>query len=95
MNMWRGPLSEDSIFKSLMTVLSSKALSVEEQSMCNIDGALREWFVHGRDHYEMRRSQMQEVAYAAELTHGCKMLNRTYDDCLLMFNDRYLRIGSP
>lgn len=89
LELWQGPLNEDSIFKSLMVVLKSKAVSTKEQSMQNIDGALREWFNYGRDHYELRREQMRRVAETHNLTPGCQMLKMSYDDCLDNFRRRY------
>jgi hypothetical protein len=84
-----GALDEKSIFKSLHSVLKSKAVSNEEQCMSNIDGALREWFAHGRDVYETRRTQMQEVASLANIQHGCKELQTTYDDCVDRYCEKY------
>lgn len=57
-----GQLAEDSIFKSLHSNLKSKAVSSDEVAAGNIDGALREWFFYGREHFEKRRMQMIEVA---------------------------------
>jgi hypothetical protein len=62
-----GALDEESIFKSLHATLKSKVCSPEEVAANNIGGALREWFAHGRDVYEHRREQMQEVAKRAGL----------------------------
>jgi hypothetical protein len=56
-----GMLDENSIFKSLHSILKSKVVTPMEVASQNIDGALREWFFHGRDTFEMRRSQMIEV----------------------------------
>nr|ASM94051.1 hypothetical protein [Barns Ness breadcrumb sponge aquatic picorna-like virus 1] len=84
-----GALDEDSIFKSLHATLKSKALTKEQQSMQNIDGALREWFAHGRDVYELRREQMQEVARRADIAHGCTIIHETYDDRLAVWRKRY------
>jgi hypothetical protein len=89
LQLWQGPLSEDSIFKSLMMVLRSKAVTTKEQSMQNIDGALREWFNYGPEHYEMRRAQMQEIAQRHGIEAGCSMLSNSYDDCLANFRRRY------
>nr|QUS52751.1 hypothetical protein 1 [Mute swan feces associated picorna-like virus 29] len=89
LQLWQGPLSEDSIFKSLMVVLKSKAVTTKEQSMQNIDGALREWFNYGREHYEMRREQMREIATREGINQGCDMLDKSYDDCLTNFRRRY------
>lgn len=85
-----GALDEESIFKSLHTVLESKVVTLEEQSISNIDGALREWWQYGRDVYEQRRSQMKRVAFQCGLTDGCKMLGESYDDRLKLFRRRYL-----
>jgi uncharacterized protein YeaO (DUF488 family) len=84
-----GALDESSIFKSLHSVLKSTSVSNEEQCMNNIDGALREWFAHGRDIYELRRAQMQRVAQLADITHGCQELQTTYDECVDRFCEKY------
>lgn len=85
-----GALDEDSIFKSLHAVLKSKALTEEQQSMVNIDGALREWFNHGPDVYEKRRLQMVEVAKRAGISHGCPGIHVTYEDRLNEWKEKYL-----
>ena len=87
--MIMGALDEDSIFKSLHSVLKSKAMTREQQAMQNIDGALREWFPHGREVYEMRREQMKEVARRADITHGCSVIHETYEDRLSQWKDKY------
>lgn len=84
-----GALSEDSIFKSLHSVLKSGSITVEQQSMQNIDGALREWFFHGRDTYEKRREQMIEIAKRADITHGCQVIHESYDDRLMTWREKY------
>jgi len=84
-----GALDEDSIFKSLHSVLRSKAITKEQQAMQVIDGALREWFSYGREHYEMRRMQMNEIAERANIAHGCTMLHVSYDDQLLTYKEKY------
>jgi len=84
-----GALDEKSIFKSLHSVLRSKAVTNEEQCMSNIDGALREWFSHGREVYESRRMQMKEVADRANLTYGCRELDVSYDEALDRFSQKY------
>jgi hypothetical protein len=84
-----GALDEDSIFKSLHAVLKSKALTREQQAMQNIDGGLREWFSHGREVYEERREQMNEVAKRADISHGCAIIHETYDDRLQQWKQKY------
>lgn len=87
--MIMGALSEDSIFKSLHSTLGSKVLTREQQAMQNIDGALREWFSHGRDVYERRRSEMIEVATRADIIHGCQVIHEDYDARLAIWKDKY------
>ena len=85
-----GALDEESIFKSLHSNLRSKALTPQQLAAANIDGALREWFNHGKEVYEKRRSQMQEVAKRAEITHMCQLLSSTYEDRLEDWKGRYV-----
>jgi hypothetical protein len=87
--MIMGALDNDSIFKSLHAALRSKAITREQQAMQNIDGALREWFSHGRDVYETRREQMIEIAKRADIIHGCTVVHETYDDRLQQWKDKY------
>lgn len=89
LNLCVGALDESSIFKSLHCVLKSSAVTTTQQSMSNIDGALREWFAHGREKYETRRTQMNQVANATGISHGCLMLNQSYDDQLRAFSEKY------
>lgn len=72
-----GMLEEASIFKSLHSILKSKACTPEEVCAQNIDGALREWFFHGREVFEMRREQMKEIARRGELV--CQTLDVDFD----------------
>ncbi len=88
-----GALDEASIFKSLHTVLESKVVSLEDQSISNIDAALREWWQHGREVYEKRREQMREVASRCCLTNSCQMLNESYEDRLIHFQHHYMEKG--
>lgn len=87
--MYMGALDEMSIFKSLHSVLLSTAVSPLEVSAMNVDGALREWFAHGREKYETRRAQMIEVAQQAEITHMCSNLDKDYDYMLTQFALKY------
>lgn len=84
-----GALDEESIMKSLHATLKSKALTREQQSMANIDGALREYFCHGREVYEKRREQLTEVAKRNGIDHGCTMIHETYDDRLAAWKEKY------
>jgi hypothetical protein len=86
-----GALDEDSIFKSLHSNLKSKANTREKLAADNIDGALREWFNHGRETYEFRRAQMQEVAASSNIDHICTQLDKDFDYQVEHWKDRYLR----
>jgi hypothetical protein len=86
-----GVLDEASIFKSLHSVLASKVVSALDQSAMNIDGALREWWLYGKEMYEMRREQMTKVAVDSSISHMCSELNVTYEDRLDKFNSKYER----
>lgn len=94
LEMWQGALSEQSIFKSLFANLESKVLTPRELAAQNIDGALREWWFHGRDVYEKRRVQMQQVANRHQMNVDCNLLNKDYDWMLTSYCDRY-RIPYP
>jgi hypothetical protein len=70
-------LEEASIFKSLHSILKSKQVTPHEVCTQNVDGALREWFFHGREVFEHRRRQMQQIA--AECQLPCRTLDQDYD----------------
>lgn len=86
-----GALIDESCFKMLHCYMRSKKspLSEEHASAQNIDTALREWFNHGQEKYEERRSQLKEVAARADLTHLCLTLDKTYDDVALEWKQSY------
>ncbi|APG76845.1 hypothetical protein 1 [Beihai picorna-like virus 5] len=84
-----GALDEESIFKSLKAVLRSKHVSLKEQAAQNIDGALREWFLHGREIYENRREQMKVVAARGDIAHMCTGLDETFDDRVRVWREKY------
>jgi len=87
-----GALLDSSIMKSLHCYLRPKNAPLTPKEACatNIDGALREWFNHGEDVYEMRRKQMREVAAMAGITHMCTMLDETYNDRVLNWRETYI-----
>jgi hypothetical protein len=84
-----GVLSEESIFKRLHSVKASKELSDEMHSATNIDSSIRDWFYYGREHYEKRRKQMQEIAKEAGISHLCLNLDKTYDDFVHIWHQKY------
>jgi hypothetical protein len=86
--MYFGALDEDSIFKSLHCILKSNSLSMQEQCVANIDGALREWFAHGEEIYEFRRSQMRAIAERAGLV--CHETEVPYSERMTAWKDKYI-----
>lgn len=67
--MYLAKLSEDSIFKSLHCNMLSKVVSKEEIARQCLDGALRELWFHGREHFEMRHEQFKEIVAEHEWQH--------------------------
>lgn len=67
--MYLAKLSEDSIFKSLHCNMLSKVVSKEEISRQCLDGALRELWFHGRDHFEMRHEQFKNIVAEHDWQH--------------------------
>jgi len=68
LDVFVGQLDENSIFKSLHSILKSKAVEPMEVARMNMEGALREWFFYGEKHFEMRREQMSKIAKKCRLT---------------------------
>jgi hypothetical protein len=56
-----GKLGEDSIFKSLHANVRSKTVTPLDVSISCIETAMHEWFAHGREVYESRQKQMEQV----------------------------------
>lgn len=63
------PLDEESIEKMLMVTLTSKTVCEEEQTVCSINSAIREYFWYGRAIYEEKRAMLMDVAEEAQLTN--------------------------
>nr|APG78909.1 hypothetical protein 1 [Beihai picorna-like virus 6] len=82
-----GMLEEASIFKSLHSILKSKAVTPMEVASQNIDGALREWFFHGREVFEKRREQMVEVQRKAGTF--ATTLDQSFDDRVAEWKEKY------
>jgi hypothetical protein len=86
-----GALADKSIFKSLHCYLRPKKCenTVDEACALNIDCALREWFNHGEEVYNLRREQMKQVAADCDLTHVCTGLDMTYQDRVATWHENY------
>lgn len=89
LGVYLGALEESSIFKSLHSVLRSTAVSTEEQSIMNINGAMREWFAHGKWKYEERRQQLIRIADEYNVRPACNELELTYEDRLDGWKTQY------
>jgi hypothetical protein len=84
-----GRLSEPSIWKSLLAVIHSKALSPEEAAVANIDGALREWAFYGRTHYEKRRAEMKEILERHAIIHLSSEITVDYSAMIARTTSKY------
>lgn len=87
---YMGPLSEDSIFKMLHTVVKSSAVSLTEQSLQNMDTALREWFFHGREIFEDRRAKLRVIAERHNAVDQVPYLSLDYDTAMAQWKEKYL-----
>lgn len=87
-----GALLDKSIYKSLHCYLRPKGCEMTELEACaiNIDGALREWFNHGEEKYEIQRRLMNEVAMRSGILHMCTCLSLTYYDHCQIWRDKYI-----
>jgi len=88
LGVYVGVLEEASIFKSLHSILESKEVTPEEVCTQNVDGALREWFFHGREVFESRREQMKEIARRANLP--CRTLDDDFDTRVDQWKQKYV-----
>jgi len=82
-----GQLEEDSIFKSLHSNLKSAVSTPREVAASCVETALHEWFAFGRDHYDMRLKQMQEVCARQDLP--VPALNVTFDERVAKWKEQY------
>lgn len=63
-----GKLDENSIFKSLHSNVRSRTEDPRHVAISCMESALHEWFAYGKDHYNMRSNQLQEVARRANIS---------------------------
>lgn len=86
-----GALIDPSIYKSLHCFLREKNSPLTEEQACaeNIDGALMEWFNHGKNTYESMRGKMREVAKRAGISHMCAGLDMSYEDRIENWHENY------
>jgi hypothetical protein len=82
-----GRLDENSIWKSLHSNLKSSVATPREVAASCIETALHEWFAFGRDHYEMRRSQMMLVCEKHDLE--VPALAYSFDERVAFWKEKY------
>jgi len=88
LQIYRAALDESSISKQLHAHLESKALTEEQHSAEGIIGAMDEYFEYGREIYDAKREQLNEVARLAGLSGYVGEL-KTYDEQILRFKNKY------
>lgn len=73
-----GPIQEESIYRSLCQYMKS---DTDESLIAasNIDGALDEWFFHGREIFENRQRKIIPIAQKFGLEQLCNRLHLSYD----------------
>lgn len=86
-----GALCEDSIFKSLHCYVANKHDDRLPAERCGevIDGALREWFFHGRAKFERRQKEISTIVDKHGLYHHVSTLDLTYDERACNWTKKY------
>lgn len=75
-----GALREESIYKSLHCQIASKDNKTEKEACAELlEGALREWFCHGRKIFEDRHAKVRKVAHTHDLTHFMPTIDKGFD----------------
>ena len=82
-----GKLDEMSIFRPLHANVVSKKSSELEIATASVQTALHEWFAHGREVYEKRRSQLQGVCDECNLPVSA--LEISFDDRVSHWLSKY------
>jgi hypothetical protein len=84
-----GKLVETSIFKSLKNIMPSSVETPHGVLASNVNGALNEWFLYGRDTYETRRVQLHQIAEKHGFLHMCTGLQLNYDARVAKWTEQY------
>jgi hypothetical protein len=80
------PLEEESIEKMLTVWVRSKSISAEEQVMAVISSAVREYFFHGKEMFNQKRTMLKEIVDIKNLTLWEKKSTfPTWDDLIYKF----------
>lgn len=74
-----GPLNEDSVYD--LPLWTKGKTDAERRSVTcqNVDAALREWFLHGREKFDTWKYRLNKVL----IDNGCPACTLTYDKLLL------------
>nr|WKV33162.1 MAG: RNA-dependent RNA polymerase [Riboviria sp.] len=89
LDQWIAPLNEASIFKMLHTVNKSKTMSMEGQQAELLANANREFFLHGREKFDMAHKALWEIAKELDIAHylpGCKL--QSYGDLVVWLQNQ-------
>lgn len=84
-----GALDEMSIIKSLCSNNKSTSESKTHVAVSCIQGALNEFFYHGRDTYEFRRKQLQEICSRDRADIPLASLDLSFDDRVEMWKIKF------
>jgi hypothetical protein len=82
-----GMLNEESILKPLHAHLKSTKATMREVACDAVENALHEWFAHGREVYEDRRTKLQEVCRRNSLP--VMALETDFDTRVLHWKEKY------
>jgi hypothetical protein len=81
-----GCLDEESIIRPLHCNMKSRETREEVAASC-VETAMHEWFAHGREHYDMRATQMKEICRRADIP--VPALHITYDERVTSWQQKY------
>lgn len=78
-------LEEGSIGKSLTKCVPSKTISLKAQAVDTMHSAIREYFFHGRDVFEVKRKLFLEIIDECELNDYLELQFPSYDSLLVEY----------
>ncbi len=88
LGLYRSPVEDGSVAKMLHTHLQSKVLTMEQSSAEAIQNVALKYFEFGREVYELRREQLEEVAFAAGIRPIVGDI-MTYDERLQWYRQKF------
>ncbi|APG78561.1 hypothetical protein [Wenzhou picorna-like virus 3] len=84
-----GPLEKESIYKRLLAINASKALSIKEVTAVNIDSALDEFVFWGREEFLKHYNMLIPIAEAHGLIVLCPRIKKCYDDRVYKWRNNF------